>query len=169
MSPVSQRRVGIAFGLTPFVCAALGFGLFPLLAWTHAGRTVDAFESAIGFGVLTGIVGGMITGAVAHPTFERLMKRGPVTATRTILFGALFGNIPAVIAIIGTVLVRRDLGTLSEAVSGSWRAFAFGTAVGALASAVFWSIAGPQIVSTQSRRISPGDASSSDSLGRIPD
>lgn len=91
---------------------------------------------------------GMITGAVAHPTFERLMKRGPVTATRTILW-ALFGNIPAIIAIIGTVLVRRDLATLSEAVSGSWRAIAFGTAVGALSSAVFWSVAGPQIASTQ--------------------
>src|SRR5262245_28052595 len=75
MSPVSQRRVGIAFGLTPFVCAVLGFVLFPLLAWTHAGRTVDVFEGAIGSGVLTGIIGGMITGAIAHPTFERLMKR----------------------------------------------------------------------------------------------
>ena len=149
MSPVGQRRVGLAFGLTPFVCAVLGFGLFPLLARTHSGRTVDVFESAIGFAVLTGIVGGMITGAIAHPTFERLMKRGPVTATRTILFGALFGNIPAVIAIIGTVLVRRDIGTLSEAVTGNWRAIAFGTAVGALSSAVFWSVAGPQIASTQ--------------------
>jgi hypothetical protein len=135
----------------PLVCAVFGFGLFPLLARTHAGRTVDVFESAIGFGVLTGIVGGMITGAVAHPTFERLIKRGPVTATRTILLGALFGNIPAVMAIIGTVLVRRDIGTLSEAVTGNWRAIAFGTAVGALSSAVFWSVARPRIASTQSR------------------
>lgn len=131
----------------------LGFVLFPLLARTHAARTVDMFESAIGFGVLTGIIGGMITGAIAHPTFERLMKRGPITAARTILFGALFGNIPAIIAIVGTVLVRRDMGTLSEAVSGSWRAIAFGTAVGAVSSAVFWSVAGPRIASTQSRRI----------------
>jgi hypothetical protein len=151
MSPVGQRRVGLAFGLTPFVCAVLGFGLFPLLARTHAGRTVDVFESAIGFGVLTGIIGAMITGAVAHPTFERLMKRRHVTAARTILFGALFGNIPSVMAIIGTVLVRRDIGMLPEAVSGSWRAIAFGTVVGALSSAVFWSVAGPQIASTQSR------------------
>lgn len=137
--------MGLAFGLTPFVCAVLGFVLFPLIDRTHAGRTVDAFETAIGFGVLTGIVGGMITGAIAHPTFERLMKRGSVTAMRTIFFGALFGNIPAVIAIIGTVLVGRDL---ADAVSGSWRAIAFGTAVGALSSAVFWSVAGPQIAST---------------------
>ena len=146
-SPVGRRRVGLAFGLTPFVCAVLGFVLFPLLDWTHAGRTVDVFQAAIGSGVLTGIVGGMITGAVAHPTFERLMKRGPVTATQTILFGALFGNIPAVIAIVGTVLVSRDIAMLSEAVSGSWRAIAFGTVVGALSSAVFWSVAGPQIAS----------------------
>lgn len=144
-SPIAQRRVGLAFGLTPFVCAVLGFVLFPLIDRTHPGRTVDAFETAIGFGVLTGIVGGMITGAIAHPTFGRLMKRGSVTVMRTILFGALFGNIPAVIAIIGTVLVGRDI---ADAVSGSWRAIAFGTAVGALSSAVFWSVAGLQIAST---------------------
>jgi len=76
------------------------------------------------------------------------MKRGSVTAMRAILFGALFGNIPAVIAIIGTVIVRPDIGMLSEVVSGNWRAIAFGTAVGAISSAVFWSVAGPQIAVT---------------------
>jgi hypothetical protein len=151
MSFVGQRRVALAFALTPFVCAVLGVVLFPLVDQTHAGRTVDGFETAIGFGVLTGIVGAMITGAVAHPTFARLMKRGSVTAMRTIFFGALFGNIPAVIAIIGTVLVGRDVGMLADAVSGSWRAIAFGSAVGALSSAVFWRVAAPEIRLTHAR------------------
>lgn len=81
MSPV-DRRVTVAFILQPFVCAVLGVVLFPLLALTHPGRTVDMFQAALAFGVVTGIVAVLIAG-IAAATFGRLRNRGPITLPDT--------------------------------------------------------------------------------------
>jgi hypothetical protein len=99
--------------------ALLGFSLFPALASTHPGRTSDTFQTAITFGVLTGIVGALITGGAAYPAFQYLTRRGIPTATQTISLGALFGNIPAAVAIVGGLLSGRDLAASPGLVSGT--------------------------------------------------
>jgi len=133
------RRVEIAFMLQPFVCAVLGWVLFPLVDLAASGgRTVDAAQTAIRFGVLTGVVAVPITG-IAASSFGWLSKRTTLTATRTILFGMLFGNVVAAIAVVGTVLVH-GLSALPGAIIGSARAIVFGSFIGAVSGAVFWVI-----------------------------
>jgi hypothetical protein len=139
---VVQRRVEIAFLLQPFVCAGLAFMLFPLVDLAASGgRTVDdATQNAIGFAVLTGIIAVPITG-IAASAFGWLSKRTALTATRTMLCGAMFGNTLAAIAIVGTVVVRGVL-ALPSAIAGNVRAVLFGTLIGTISSAVFWVIGG---------------------------
>jgi hypothetical protein len=143
-----DRRVEIAFLLQPFVCAVLGFALFPLIADTRGGRFSTPLQFAIVFGLLTGVSSVLIAG-VAASTFERIRKRGPISATRTMLYGAAFGNIPAALLVVGTMIVRRDITAFADAVGGSLRAIAFGTAVGAASSAVFWLMAGRYVTSSR--------------------
>jgi hypothetical protein len=139
-----QRRVEIAFLLQPFVCALLAFMLFPLvdLAAT-GGRTVDALQTAIASGIVTGLVAVLITG-VAACAFGYLTKRRALTATDTVLLGAVFGNLPAAVAIVGTLLVQ-GASALPQAIIGSWRAIVFGTLIGMSSSAVFWWIGGRHV------------------------
>ena len=132
------RRVEIAFLVQPLVCAALGFLLFPLVAFTAAGggHTIDVAEGAIGFGIVTGLVAVPITG-IAASAFGWLTKDMTLSATRTMLFGVMFGNIVPAVAILGTALLR-GLSALPGAILGSARASIFGTVVGALSGAAFW-------------------------------
>jgi hypothetical protein len=143
-----DRRVERAFLLQPFVCAVSGFALFPILASTHGGRTHDLLQAAIACGVVTGVVAALIAGIAAF-TFGRLRKLGPITAARTLLYGAAFGNIPAALVIVGTLIVRRDIAALADAVAGSQRAIVFGTAIGVMSSAVFWLMAGRYVTSSR--------------------
>ena len=151
----AERRVGFGFALQPFLSAALGFVLFPVLASTHPGRIQDLLQSAIVFGVLTGTVGAAITGGAAYPAFQYLTKRRVPTASQTVLLGAAFGNIPAAIAIVGGVLRARDLAALPGLVSGSLRAIVFGALIGATCGAVFWLIAGRHVTSAPELNSNP--------------
>ena len=146
MSPV-DRRVERAFLLQPFVCAVSGFALFPILAFTHGGLTHDLLQAAIACGVVTGAVAVLIAGIAAF-TFERVRTLGPITAARTLLYGAAFGNIPAALVVVGALIVRRDATTVADAIAGSQRAIAFGTAIGVMSSAVFWLMAGRYVASS---------------------
>ena len=146
--PPAERRVDIAFLLQPFVCAALGFALFPFIAVTHSGRVVNPLRTAIVFGVVTGMVSVLIT-ATAALTFTRLRKRGQTSAAQTMLYGAAFGNIPAAFAVVGTMISRRDITAFADAVDGSFRAIVFGTVVGVVSSVVFWLMAGRYVTSSR--------------------
>ena len=139
-----ERRLSLAFFLQPFLCAVLGFVLFPVLASTHPGRTQDPLQAAIVFGVLTGLVGALITGGAAYPTFQYLTKRRSLSATETVLLAAAFGNIPAAIVIVGSML-RADGASMPDVVSGAWRAIVFGGDIGATCGVAFWLIAGRHI------------------------
>jgi hypothetical protein len=143
-----DRRVGIAFLLQPFICAVLGFVLFPFIAVTHAGRVVTPLRAATVFGIVTGIVSVLIAG-IAALTFVRLRKRGRTSAALTMLYGAAFGNIPAAFAVVGTMIVRRDVTVFADAAGDSWRAIAFGTAIGVISSGVFWLMAGRYVTSSR--------------------
>ena len=91
----------------------------------------------------------MLIAGVAASTFGRLRQRGPISANRTMLYGAAFGNIPGAFAVVGTLIARRDVTAFAGAVVGSWRAIAFGTAVGVASSAVFWLMAGRHVTSNR--------------------
>ena len=129
------------------MCASLGFALFPLIGDTR-GRIDSPLQSAIVFGGLTGIISILIAG-IAASTFGRVRKRGPISAARTMLYGAAFGNIPAALVVVGTIIVRRDVTAFADAVVGSLRGIAFGTAVGVMSSAVFWLMAGRYVTSSR--------------------
>lgn len=138
----------MAFLLQPLVCAALGVALFPIIAETRGGQLSTPLHSASVFGCLTGVVSVPIAG-IAASTFGRLRKLGPITAARTLLYGAAFGNIPAALVIVGTLIVRRDVTAVADAIVGSLRAVGFGTAVGVMSSAVFWLMAGRYVTSSR--------------------
>ena len=145
----THERVRRALALQPFVCAALGLVLFPVIDRAGQGRTVDALQTALVFATFTGIVGALITAFVAYPVFVRLAKPDVLTGARVLLFGALLGNIPAVIAILVQVLVPGGKG-MTDSIAAHSGAAVFGTFLGTVCSAIFWTIVRNEIASNRS-------------------
>lgn len=127
----SDRRVQMGLAVQPFVAAALGFAFFPVHAASHGGRSTDLLGTAIVHAVFVGITATLITGCAAYPVLCWLLARGRVTLARTVLIGALLGNIPSAIALLGIAI-----GTVNRAgalpdpailVGGVWRLTVLGS------------------------------------------
>jgi len=145
LTPAAEGRVAIALLLMPFVSAALGFLLFPLVALTVEGTPVDMIDGAVAFGLGIGIASLLITGLVALPLLVWLLKRGPVTRRHALLAGAVLGNLPWVpfaIRLLSIGLGPEVLTGGHEWLLGVWRAVLFGSAIGTASAAVFWLLAG---------------------------
>ena len=135
----------LGFIAQPFVTAALGFCLFPFYALTSGVQRIslDLLEGALGFGIVTGFVGLILTAFFAAPVFFWLRARGPVTWRQAVISGALIGNVPGVL-IMGVLFLQGKaadptaLGLAFAAV----RTILFGSCIGAAAAAAFWRIAG---------------------------
>ena len=141
-----MTRVQAAFFIQPFLCALLGFALFPLLdRMSGPGRTIDAFQTAIVIGVFTGIIGALITGLAARPLFRWVVSGRRLTALRTVLLAAALGNIPAAIAILLQVVFTGDVAGLPAIVIANGRAISFGTFIGVVSGIAFWLMAGRQV------------------------
>jgi hypothetical protein len=92
-----------------------------------------------------GIAGVVITVCLAYPAFLWLLRRGHVSLTKTIVSGAILGNVPSAVVIGGLVLGGlRETGTipsLGELVAFVDVASVIGSIAGATSAAVFWWIA----------------------------
>ena len=133
--PMSYRQelwVFLGFLVQPVAAALFGFVAF--LAVIDDGQSFAPSGSMLSgsvwaaraFGLGTGIVAFFVTPLLALPLFVWMRRRGPITLKKTLIGGAVLGNVLTVpmlfVLTIGGVV--------------------FGTAVGVFCAAVFWWIAG---------------------------
>jgi hypothetical protein len=148
MSHRQEMRVFVAFLVQPLVAALCGFLAFPIVEVTgrplYGGYATDVGEAALAFGLGTGLVGLFVALLAALPLFVWLRRRGPITLKKTLISGALLGNVLTVVVVVLAVLGRPGINAQSPTYGlfGGIRAVVFGTAVGMTCAAVFWWIAG---------------------------
>ena len=153
LTPAQESRLLRGLLVQPFVAAALAFALFPLVDYTgrlvyDVGRTVDPIETALGFGLMAGVVASFVTGFVAYPSLQWLLKRGPLTRAQTMVGGVVIGNTPG--AVIVLLLAARHLSrevapTLENTTygaAGAVRIVMLGSVLGLACALVFWLLAG---------------------------
>ena len=153
LTPAQESRLLRGLVVQPFLAAALGFALFPLVDDTgrlvyDAGRTVDPIQTAATFGVMAGVVASFVTGLGAYPTLRWLLKRGPLTRAQTMIGGAVLGNVPGVLIVL--LLAARHLSrgvapTLDNTMygaAGAARIVLLGSFLGLVCALVFWRLAG---------------------------
>ena len=155
----------MAIGLLaqPSVAALVAFLMFPLIdpsgrvAYESRGVRVvgesfipDKTGAAIGIGISVGLVAIPLAALVALPSLAWLLRRGSITLTKTLVAGALIGNLPFVVGFVLIALQRPREGMSSlppgaafEApmVHPLWRIL-FASVIGLASAAVFWFIAG---------------------------
>jgi hypothetical protein len=133
--PMSRRqeiRVFLGFLVQPLVAAIFGFVVFLLFvddgqSLAPSNSTVSgSVHAARAFGLGTGLVAFFVTPLLALPLFVWMRRRWPITLGRTLVCGAVLGNVLTVPMLF--VLTIRGV--------------VFGTAVGMFCAAVFWWIAG---------------------------
>lgn len=130
--PLSHReevRVFLGFLVQPVVAALVGLVIFHISgmgasAMAPSGAALSGpTRAALAFAFATGLVAFVITPVAALPLFVWLRRRGPITLAKTLVSGAVLGNVLTVVAPAPVAMV-------------------FGTAVGVTCAGVFWWIAG---------------------------
>lgn len=125
LSPDEMSIVMRGLAVQPLVAGAVAFLVAP-------------FPVSVVLGGFFAIAGALIT-LVAYPVLLTLIRRRQLTRERTLVSGALLGNIPA--ALVGLFLI---VGRSSTA--GDFLNLLYPTAVGTLAgvagAAVFWVMSG---------------------------
>ena len=146
-------RVFVGFLVQPIVAAAYGFLAFPIVDATgrmlEGGHTPEPTQAAVAFGLGTGLVAVFVMVFGGLPLFMWLRRRGPITMTKTLVSGALLGNLPTLVIIVWAALRTtlfdippRTPSTPHGTLQGLIRLTLFGTSVGLTCSAVIWWIAG---------------------------
>jgi hypothetical protein len=150
----------LGFAAQPFVTAALGFSLFPFFVLSDprtAGIALgELLGGAFAFGLVTGVVGLVLTAILAAPVFLWWRARGPVTLRHAVISGVLIGNVPGAL-LLGAIFLQGKAADPTAVGVGfaAVRAAMFGSCIGAAAGAVFWRLAGLAHPSTPST--APGD------------
>jgi hypothetical protein len=147
-----ELRVFYGFAVQPFVAALITFVLFPLVAITgqalYGGWPTDMLDAAVSFAFGAGIAALLITVFAALPLFLLLLRRGHISQGEVLFSGAVVGNIPSALIVLGLALrlsssgAAVDLDSLTYGLPGAARAIVLGSVVGAGSTAVFWWIAG---------------------------
>jgi hypothetical protein len=141
-------RMLLGFAAAPFVAAFISLGSYE--AFWHGGflpqgapvHSIDAAQSLFA-GVM--ILAGIMTLSTAVPGVLWLNRRGWLTFGKVVLLGAVAGNLPFVLIIIGIVVVQIVAGTSSADIPRYWEGLSgtavrsmMGTVGGAGAAATFW-------------------------------
>lgn len=132
ISPRAEKRLFLGLLVQPVLAAALTYIAFPVIDSTgralYGGQGGDA-DAALSLALGVGFAAAVITIVAVFPTVVWVVKRIDVTFTQTVLFGALFGNLPVV---IGSLLAG------SYGPAGFVRAATLGTVLGVIGAALFW-------------------------------
>ena len=155
LSRAGELRVLLGLAVQPFVTALLAFSTFPVIDYTgralYIGRPSDPFDAAMSFAVGVGLVGLIVTIFGALPSLLWLLKRGPVSRRQVLISGAVLGNIPSALIVLGLAASRLSDGAMPElsqltyGPAGAIRAIAFGSFIGMASAAIFWWLAGRHI------------------------
>ncbi len=112
---------------------------------------------AVAVAVQLGVVGFFVAFCAALPLFLWLRSRGPITARKTLVSGAVLGNLPIAFVLL-LVALRALIGLLIGPLDGPpnvhptphdpfglIRGPVFATAIGVTCAAAFWRIVGPHL------------------------
>ena len=152
LSPGSPGRARLLAALVvlPLVDALVAFLGFPVVWWLGNHRTGSIYPqpAAVGFAILAGVIGLVMTLCGALPVVWSLAARGPIALKQLLVAGLVLGNAPAaasLLFIIPITLGHVANGTMaehllpvSELLAGSLRVLAIGSAMGMISAAVFW-------------------------------
>jgi hypothetical protein len=152
-SPSSQQeevRILVAFLVQPLVATCIGALIYPVVELTgrpfHGDHAFRSTTSALPFALGMGLVSLLITIFAALPLFVWLRSRGPVPMGKTLISGALLGNVPLGIAVVlGVGGAPTDPFAFTYGRLGAIHTLGIGSGVGVTCAAVFWWIAGRQL------------------------
>ena len=162
VSPREQRWVLVGLIVQPLVAALFAFVTWPIVEATrlppHAKFTGSTLGHAIAVAVQLGVIGFFVAFCAALPLFLWLRRRGPITPGKTLVGGALLGNLPVafvllLVALRALLLVAFPvLGgppspttPMDEPFVGMIVTTVYPTAIGVTCAAVFWRIVGPHL------------------------
>ena len=164
LSPREQRWVLVGLIVQPVVAALFGFVTWPIVEATrlppHGKFTRDTTGMALAVAFNMGVIGFFVAFCAALPLFLWLRSRGPITARKTLVSGALLAHLPnafvlLLVAVRALLLVAfpalagppapQTPHTLTADALGLIRGTVFCTAIGVTCAAVFWRIVGPHL------------------------
>jgi hypothetical protein len=143
-----ELRLLMAFAVQPFVAALAAFAISPLVLSTlgtvSGGTPANWLDSAASLAAGAGLVGMPVTVFAALPLFLWMRRRGLVNRRVVLWSGALLGNVPSALIVLGLALslATLDPQRLTFGVTGAVRAFFIGSSIGVACAAVFWWLAG---------------------------
>jgi hypothetical protein len=164
LSPRQQRWVLVGLIVQPVVAALFGFVTWPILEVTrlppHAKFTRDTLGNSVAVAFHMFFVGFFVAFCAALPLFLWLRSRGPITFRKTLVSGALLGNLPIAFVLLLTALRALLLVAfpalggppptptpmpMVDPFVGMTLAAVYPTAIGLTCAAVFWRIVGPHL------------------------
>ena len=126
-----------------------GLAVQPLVAWCAGFLLVGPpFRFSVSMGVLFAWVAIVIANCLAYPLLLWFLRRGTLTRMRTLLSGAVLGNIPALIAGVMTVVGGRST-DLAHDIWALRRPMVAGTVAGFASAAAFWALSGRHLTSSR--------------------
>jgi len=147
----SGLRILAGLIIVPPTTVLIALAIYNLL-W-HAGllphgAPIDSLDDAISLGAGVGILATVMTCVGVIPGVVWLKTRRMLSLGRLLMLGAVLGNVPFVVIVIGIVAVHVASGTLSADIGQFWDGWsgagvrtAMGLICGTGAAAVFWVVA----------------------------
>jgi hypothetical protein len=150
MTPREEMRVLVGLAAQPLVTAAAAFLLFPVLDYNTralglARGRYDAMAAAVSVAFGAAFAAVFVTPLVALPCIAWARRRGPLTLGKSLVGGALLGNVPAAAIVVlasingGWAQPSSDW-TIVHAVVRALLVVAFGAGVGVAGALAFWAI-----------------------------
>ncbi len=128
-----QLRLLAGLAAQPFLAAAVAFVFFPLLLVRRSGQILaGGTDAAVSMAFGVGLVVLILTASLGLPVSLWLMKRGPVTLTRSLLIGLMLADLPILLGYVFT-------GTYGA--TATLRGFTFASLIGLTGAAALWLIA----------------------------
>ena len=112
------------------------------------GAPIHSLDDAVSLGAGVGILATVMTCVGVIPGVVWLKTQGTLSLTRLLMLGAVLGNVPFAVILIGIVVVHMASGTLSTDIGQYWDGWsgagvrtALGLICGIGSAAVFWVVA----------------------------
>jgi hypothetical protein len=143
VSRATALRLLGGFLVVPPALGVLGFFASGLM--DIGGRMANPAGAAAGIALVIDVLAFLVTVAGAVPVVLRMAERGPLDRNRLLLAGALLGNAPLTLIIVGATLVNLAAGTLErgrelyEILPNLARVFV-GTFLGVSGALIFWHV-----------------------------
>ncbi len=150
-TPVGALRNVVGFALMPPAAAIIAVPLYAVMyaaGLLPHGAPIDSLDSALGFGTGVAFLAVIVTVFCAIPAVNWLDEHRLLSLRRLLALGAVLGNVPLLVIVVGIVATQLARGTLSADVGQYWYGLggaavriAMGTIVGAGSALILWLVA----------------------------